>query len=234
MFQNQCKKPRFFRALIYVVCLMVISPIAGKKAKAADIIAKVLNDNRQPIRHAVVYADPKAVIPPAPQENDAAIDQIDKMFKPFVSVVRVGTRIKFPNNDNIQHHVYSFSRANKFELPLYAGQVASPVIFDKEGAVVLGCNIHDWMMAHVLVVKTPYFAVTDQNGQAFLNDLPDGDYKVQVWHPGMRKKPKIKPQMINISAANKEVKFNFRLKARGKWWRNRPDTSESEYGSTYK
>ena len=199
MFQNQCKKPRFFRALIYVVCLMVISPIAGKKAKAADIIAKVLNDNRQPIRHAVVYADPKAVIPPAPQENDAAIDQIDKMFKPFVSVVRVGTRIKFPNNDNIQHHVYSFSRANKFELPLYAEQVASPVIFDKEGAVVLGCNIHDWMMAHVLVVKTPYFAVTDQNGQAFLNDLPDGDYKVQVWHPGMRKKPKIKPQMINIS-----------------------------------
>jgi len=214
--------------------LPVILPIIGKKAKAADIIAKVLNNNSQPIRHAVVYADPEADIPPAPQANESAINQIDKMFKPFVSVVRVGTRIKFPNNDNIQHHVYSFSRANKFELPLYAGQVASPVIFDKEGAVVLGCNIHDWMMAHVLVVKTPYFAVTDQNGQALLNDLPDGDYQVRVWHPGMRKKPKIKPQMINISIADKEVKFNLRLKDRRKWWRNRPDASESKYGSTYK
>jgi len=234
MFQNRCKKRCFYGASIYVVCLLAISPIIGKKTKAADIIAKVLNDNSQPIWHAVVYADPKADIPSAPQANEAVIDQIDKMFKPFVSVVRVGTRIKFPNNDNIQHHVYSFSRANKFELPLYAEQVASPVIFDKEGAVVLGCNIHDWMMAHVLVVKTPYFAVTDQNGQAFLNDLPDGDYKVQVWHPGMRKKPKIKPQMINISVADKEVKFNLHLKARRKWWRNKPDDAKSEYGSTYK
>ena len=234
MFRNRCKRRRFYEAFICVVCLPVILPIIGKKAKAADIIAKVLNNNSQPIRHAVVYADPEADIPPAPQANESAINQIDKMFKPFVSVVRVGTRIKFPNNDNIQHHVYSFSRANKFELPLYAGQVASPVIFDKEGAVVLGCNIHDWMMAHVLVVKTPYFAVTDQNGQALLNDLPDGDYQVRVWHPGMRKKPKIKPQMINISVGDKEVKFNLRLKARRKWWRNRPDASESEYGSTNK
>ena len=234
MFRNRCKRRRFYEAFICVVCLPIILPIIGKKAKAADIIAKVLNNNSQPIRHAVVYADPEADIPPAPQANESAINQIDKMFKPFVSVVRVGTRIKFPNNDNIQHHVYSFSRANKFELPLYAGQVASPVIFDKEGAVVLGCNIHDWMMAHVLVVKTPYFAVTDQNGQALLNDLPDGDYQVRVWHPGMRKKPKIKPQMINISIADKEVKFNLRLKDRRKWWRNRPDASESKYGSTYK
>ena len=87
MFQNRCKKRRFFRTLIYVVCLLVIPPIAVNKAKAADVIAKVLNDNSQPIWHAVVYADPEADIPSAPQANEAVIDQIDKMFKPFVYII---------------------------------------------------------------------------------------------------------------------------------------------------
>jgi hypothetical protein len=73
-----------------------------------------------------------------------------------------------PNSDNIRHHVYSFSPAKKFELPLYSGVPAEPVVFDKVGFVTLGCNIHDWMIAFVAVLPTPYFQATGKDGRATL------------------------------------------------------------------
>lgn len=82
--------------------------------------------------------------------------------------VYVGTRVTFPNRDNIRHHVYSFSSAKKFELPLYIGTPAAPVVFDKPGVVALGCNIHDWMLAYIYVLTTPHFAKTAADGKARL------------------------------------------------------------------
>ncbi len=76
----------------------------------------------------------------------------------------VGTQVKFPNRDQIRHHVYSFSRAKRFELPLYKGEEAPPVLFDKAGVVKIGCNIHDWMSAIILVLPTSHYAVTDERG----------------------------------------------------------------------
>ena len=73
-----------------------------------------------------------------------------------------------------------------FELKLYAGTPAKPVVFDKPGAVVLGCNIHDWMVGYIYVVDTPYFAKTGKAGSARLEALPAGDYQVRVWHPYMK------------------------------------------------
>ena len=86
------------------------------------------------------------------------IDQRDKQFIPYVTALQVGTSVWFANTDKIRHHVYSFSPAKKFELPLYAGVPAEPVVFDQPGFVTLGCNIHDWMIAYVAVLTTPYFA----------------------------------------------------------------------------
>src|SRR5207302_1290602 len=99
----------------------------------------------------------------------------------YVTAVQVGTAVMFPNKDNIRHHVYSFSPAKKFELPLYAGIPAEPVVFDKEGIVTLGCNIHDWMVAYVAVLPTPYFQVTGREGRALFSDLRAGQYTVEVW-----------------------------------------------------
>jgi plastocyanin len=86
--------------------------------------------------------------------------QQKKQFVPEVLVVPVGSEVRFPNHDTVRHHVYSFSPAKKFELKLYTGTPANPVLFDRPGVVVLGCNIHDQMVGWILVVDTPYYAQT--------------------------------------------------------------------------
>lgn len=114
-----------------------------------------------------------------------AIDQIDKQFVPGVMAVRVNTLVRFPNSDDIRHHVYSFSPAKKFELRLYHGMTAEPVLFDKPGTVVLGCNIHDSMVGYIFVVDTPYFAVADAQGMAHISQVPAGKYQLEIYHPRM-------------------------------------------------
>ena len=84
--------------------------------------------------------------------------QQGKQFLPDVLVVPVGTSVHFPNRDSVRHHVYSFSPAKKFELKLYTGTPANPVVFDRAGVVTLGCNIHDRMVGWIVVVDTPYYA----------------------------------------------------------------------------
>ena len=138
----------------------------------------------KPVADAVVVAVPvdgSMRLPTKPHDN--VVDQVDKQFSPKVQAVLVGTPVTFPNNDNVRHQVYSFSPAKRFELPLYAGVPAQPVVFDKPGVVVLGCNIHDWMVGYVYVSESPYFAKTGNDGKALLADLPPRAYVVRVWHP---------------------------------------------------
>lgn len=113
------------------------------------------------------------------------IDQINKEFVPYVSVVQAGAAVRFPNKDNIRHHVYSISPTNPFELKLYSGTPSQPVTFSKPGLVTLGCNIHDSMLAYVWVVESPYFAVSDSKGLAHI-EVPAGNYELSLWHPDQR------------------------------------------------
>jgi hypothetical protein len=113
------------------------------------------------------------------------VDQINLEFVPHVKPVVVGSPVYFPNKDDVRHHVYSFSPAKRFELPLYAGTPAAPVVFDRPGIVAIGCNIHDWMLGYLYVAETPYLARTGADGRARLENLPAGRYVVRVWHPRM-------------------------------------------------
>ena len=101
---------------------------------------------------------------------------------PVMTVVQTGTEISFPNNDTVRHHVYSFSAAKPFELKLYSGTPGTPILFDKPGTVVIGCNIHDQMVAYIQVVSTPHFGKTDQAGKVSIADLPPGKYRLKAWH----------------------------------------------------
>jgi len=129
-----------------------------------------------------------------------AVDQVDKQFVPFVKPVFVGSTVRFPNSDNIRHQVYSFSPAKKFELPLYSGANAQPVMFDKPGVVVLGCNIHDWMIGYIYVAETPFFAKTGPQGTASIPDMPPGQYSVRIWHPSMDRAEEATNRQIVIGA----------------------------------
>lgn len=157
--------------------------------QAAELMVDVLDTTGTPIENAVVFAEPenKMALPQA----TAIIEQRGKQFNPLVSVVQTGTDITFPNFDSVRHHVYSFSSAKTFELKLYSGVPASPVKFDKAGTVILGCNIHDTMVAFIQVVDTPYFAKTNKAGKALLRDLPNGNYTIKAWHYALAKEKEL-------------------------------------------
>ncbi len=142
-----------------------------------------------------------------------AVDQIDQQFVPYVKPVFVGSKVRFPNSDHVRHQVYSFSPAKKFELPLYAGTDAPPVLFDKPGVVVLGCNIHDWMVGYIYVSETPFFAKTEAAGTATLDSMPPGEYTVRVWHPSMERGEETTTRRVTLSAdAPASVEWDLGLK----------------------
>lgn len=176
---------------------------------AGELTLDVLDAAGAPIENAVVYAEPEAKgsLPIAP----AMIEQRGKQFNPLVSVVQTGTDVTFPNFDSVRHHVYSFSPAKTFELKLYSGVPANPVKFDKAGTVVLGCNIHDNMLAFIQVVDTPYFAKTNKMGKAKLNDLPNGNYTLKAWHYALAKEQEIFEKPITIKGSQ-AVAVNLTLK----------------------
>lgn len=160
--------------------LAVAALLAPSSVLAGDIVALVQDGAGKPVADAVVFvysAEGKF----APPEKAVPMDQIDKEFVPHVLPVLAGAKVSFPNKDQIHHHIYSFSKAKKFEVPLYKGESPDPVVMDKPGVVKLGCNIHDWMLGYVFVADNPYFAKTGGDGRATIESVPNGSYEVAVW-----------------------------------------------------
>ncbi|MBI3569820.1 MAG: methylamine utilization protein [Gammaproteobacteria bacterium] len=201
-------RPPVTGPLIAVVFLAMAQPTS-----ATDLKVHVKDDTGEPVADAIVYVSPRDGVPPqTPPRERVVMDQRDREFVPYVLPVQVGTSVQFPNSDNIRHHVYSFSSAKIFELPLYKGTPTGPVTFDKPGAVVLGCNIHDWMIGYVYVLETPYFEKTADNGEVRLTALPAGAVEVRVWHPRLRDGVDKTLRPITLSAGSEtRVEFSIRL-----------------------
>ena len=159
--------------------------LAANATRAASIEVQVRDAAGNPLGDSAIYAVPASGGTEA-RNGRAAIEQADREFVPYVTVIQVGTTVTFPNRDPILHHVYSFSPAKPFEIKLYTGKSPSEVVFDKSGVVTLGCNIHDWMVGYVVIVPTPHFGKTDATGNVRLRDLPAGAYEVRAWHPQQR------------------------------------------------
>jgi plastocyanin len=174
--------------------------LASTAALAATVDARVRDAGGAALADAVVYAMPASGPVEARPGRTSEIEQVDREFVPYVSVVQTGTSVAFPNRDPIMHHVYSFSPAKPFEIKLYSGRSPREITFDRAGVVTLGCNIHDWMVGYVLVVSTPWFAKTDASGHATLRDLPAGRYELHAWHP--RQRAQAAPTAIALDAAS--------------------------------
>ena len=169
---------------IFIAVILTATPLAS----AASLVVQVRSARGAPVRDAVVYAVPDGREAP-PANQTAVMDQKNRTFIPHVLPIQTGTAVKFPNSDDIRHQVYSFSSAKMFQLPLYTGTPANPIVFDKPGVVTLGCNIHDRMTAYIIVVATPHFAATGKSGRVTLSNLNAGKYALHVWHADQRAEP---------------------------------------------
>ena len=203
---NVIRSSFFTLPTLGLACVLFTSCSVG----AADFQAHLVDGQGQPLEGAVVTLQGPTGAPMPAQT--AIMDQVQKQFQPSVLAVHTSTRVTFPNSDNIRHQVYSFSPAKRFELRLYEGTPSEPITFDKPGVVVLGCNIHDWMVGYIYVTDDPWFAVSDAKGALSLN-LPAGHYTVTLWHP---KSPDLLPQQGGeLNLTDKGAKQQFALNVTG-------------------
>jgi len=196
------------------IVALCVAPLAAFAADALTVAGRVVAPDGKGIAQAVVFVQ----APPAGARSTAGapsaeMDQIDKTFVPGVLPVVVGTTVHFPNHDQILHHVYSFSRTKSFELPLYKGRDAPPVLFDKVGVVKVGCNIHDWMSGIILVLPTRHFSVTDDTGRFVLRDLPAGSYELAAWHASSQVKLDATVQRLAVDRNVEDLTFELALAA---------------------
>lgn len=169
----------------HAACVATGLALWATAAGAGPLEVRVTGAGGAPLPGAVVFLEPLGARPAMPPPPAKEIAQVERRFEPEVSVVPVGTSVSFPNRDTVRHHVYSFSPAKRFEIKLYVGTPANPVVFDQPGIVVLGCNIHDQMTAWIVVVDTPWHGIADARGVVAWPGVPAGRYRLRTWHAGL-------------------------------------------------
>jgi len=116
------------------------------------------------------------------RSTGATVTMKDKAFVPRVSVVSVGARVDFPNQDSIFHNVFSVSGANRFDLELYKKPKSAFKVFEEPGVVRIYCNIHPQMSGFVLVRDNPFWARVSADGSFAIPGVPAGTWVVKAWH----------------------------------------------------
>jgi plastocyanin len=198
---------RGLHSIVLSAYLAALTPVHGR---AAAVSGSVTSGDGKGIAEAVVFV--QAPTPASGRTNPTqVVDQIQKTFVPGLLPIVVGTSVRFPNHDQIHHHVYSFSPTKTFELPLYKGEEAPEVVFDKVGVVKIACNIHDWMSGIILVLPSAHFAVTDAQGRFVLENLPAGDYTLVAWHELSKMKPEATAQPVRVGGNLTRVTFSLPL-----------------------
>ena len=209
---------RLHPQLCSVICSLGLLACVGH-AQAGVLVGHLTDKNTQAIGNAVLFATPLDTPMPAKKVGDTGIiAQENYAFSPYLTVIRSGTQVRFPNKDSHEHHLKSFSPAKTFELRVNSvnskKEEPAPILFDKAGEVALVCHFHDWMRGFIYVVDTAYFARTDTSGSAVISNLPAGKYEVKAWAPNMLGEPLT--QTVQVSAdgpSNIKFQFNFVPKA---------------------
>lgn len=174
-------------------------------AMAGGIKGKVAPQGLRSAEGIVVYLSNAPAVKEDLKNAKFVMDQRQMTFIPHILVVPVGAKVIFPNNDKVDHNVFSLSQAKKFNLGSYKPGQHIEVVFDKPGVVELRCDVHQEMKAYILVMKSPYFAVTDKDGAFVIPDqkllashglgaappLAPGKYLVKTWHDKLRGERKV-------------------------------------------
>lgn len=182
---------------------------------AGGIRVRILDRDGAPVPEVVVSALPLD----APQASPAvmptvSMNQHGLAFEPHILIVATGTAVEFPNEDDVRHHVYSFSPARQFNFSIDSGNSHEALQFDEPGIVTLGCNIHDEMLAYIVIVDTPNFATSGPDGVAELGDLVPGRYELAIWSSRVAQKNLPEPVELEVTdgeVSTREHRFEAKL-----------------------
>ncbi|WDE05898.1 hypothetical protein SG34_002910 [Thalassomonas viridans] len=175
-------KVNFRPLLFFVFCFWSLT------SHAIEVKVQVVDPAAKPLENIVVYLEPLDGQQQAKTGKTLDIGQVNKTFTPYISVMQSGNTVRFYNQDDITHHIYSVTGSHKFSIKIRSGEQMLKQDFTQAGEVVMGCNIHDWMSGYLLVLDTPYFDKTDSQGQLVLDVAEPGQYRLTAWHPQMQEK----------------------------------------------
>jgi len=198
--------------------------LACAAAQAGSLTVTALDKDGAPVPDAVVIVQPSGKgLPKTPLPRSITILQEKMRFVPATSVVAVGTKVRFVNNDTWDHHVrasaaglaqFSAGPGEGAELMLNGKVDGKPaavaeVSFDKAGAVLLGCHLHPSMRGHIYVSDSPWTTLTGADGKVTLEEVPEGAVVVRIWHPDQL--IDIAPQTLALTSAPAEAKMQLNV-----------------------
>lgn len=190
--------------------MVLLATWASTGAMAAEITVTVTSVDGEPVEHVVVSVRSDGDTSIGADRPRIAIDQQGQQFQPWVVAIPRGGEIVFSNHDEITHHVYSFSPAKRMSFRLRSGEQHPPIEMDEAGVVVVGCNIHDWMVGYIHISDAAHTATTDASGRAAIPGLPAGTWVTSIWHPGLAANAQPEPQTI-VLTGDTSARVNFRL-----------------------
>lgn len=162
------------------VCTLLTLPFSSL---SANLAVNVFDHNGKSLKGIVVYLTSENGQSTGANLKPINIQQKDRKFVPYLAVAQANQSVVFDNLDDITHHIYAVTGPARFSFKLKADKQSKEIALTKQGVVPMGCNIHDWMSGYLLVIQTPFYAITDSSGVVKFKDLPGGLYQVFAWHP---------------------------------------------------
>ncbi|WP_280152623.1 plastocyanin [Piscinibacter sp. XHJ-5] len=224
--------------MIKPLLLLLASGLAAGAAHAGQMNVSVTDKDGKPTPDVVVLIDTASKVAPRPAAAPVVIAQESLKFAPFLTIVPVGSTLRFVNKDGYDHHVRStpsgplgsMPAVKSFELRLDAAEGAAPTVVDdykvtpyrkksgttsvdvkvdQPGPIGLGCHIHSSMRGQVYVSATPFFAKTDANGIATIDGVPDGAIELNLWHPDQLQEQATQRLQMGAAPVNASAQLNF-------------------------
>ena len=206
-FKNMRRSTRWVLLLAFLICGAILTVHAENVTVMGSV--SVMRDSKQTGKvsaaNAVIWL--KSTLPvnrraDSPRPRFKILQQ-HKRFEPHVIVVPAGSVIDFPNLDPFFHNVFSMFDGKRFDLGLYEAGTSHAVTFDTPGVCYIFCNIHPEMSAAVVVVDSPYYAISNQAGEFSIRNFPTGAYLLNVWHERGKPTPSESfPRLVTITAGN--------------------------------
>lgn len=194
-----------------IAFLLAVTPLG---VRAANITVQIVDQNGSPVSDVVVtYSPDDASGAHGTPEEKFEVSQKNIAFDPFVTLVPKGAEVTFKNEDTVLHHVFSFSKAKRFNLKLFGSEEPQTVKFDESGIVSIGCNIHDGMIAYINVVSAQYADQSSEQGEVTLVDAPTGKGTLTVWHPLLKARKNTIQRPITITDAMAPISIDAKFRA---------------------